>query len=277
MEFINDSDRFDQHFLCDENVINKFIVSSDLNENDIVVEIGPGKGNVSEKIVKKVKKLYCIELDKRLEPYLSALAMKNKNVEIIYGNALDVFIPDCDKIITSLPYSIIEPFMYKMIKCKFENLIMITGNKFAQNVAEKKVTRLSLLTNCFFNSYIIDTIPPTCFKPQPRVMSAMIKLSHAYEENLEYEFLFFRYMFLLNHKKIKNALIESFIKFDKKFGNELTQRESKKIVESLNLNCELLETKFEVCSNEQLEIIFDVVKELLYDTHRHSISSKKNI
>ena len=277
MEFINDSDRFDQHFLCDENVINKFIVSSDLNENDIVVEIGPGKGNISEKIVKKVKKLYCIELDKRLEPYLSALAMKNKNVEIIYGSALDVFIPDCDKIITSLPYSIIEPFMYKMIKCKFENLIMITGNKFAQNVAEKKFTRLSLLTNCFFNSYIIDIIPPTCFKPQPRVMSAMIKLSHAYEENLEYEFLFFRYMFLLNHKKIKNALIESFIKFDKKFGNELTQRESKKIVESLNLNCELLETKFEVCSNEQLEIVFDVVKKLLYDTHRHSTISKKNI
>lgn len=277
MDFINNTDHFDQHFLFDMNVINNFIKNSNLTKNDVIVEVGPGKGNISEIIAKKVKKLYCIELDTRLEPYLSALALKNKNVEIIYGNVLDITIPSCNKIVTSLPYSILEPFMYKIIKCNFEELIMITGNRYAQNVEEKKVAKLSLLTNCFFNFIKIDTIPPCCFKPEPRVMSAMIKLSHSSEDELDFEYLFFRYMFLLNHKKVKNALIESFIKIENKYGNVLTQKESKKIVESLNLDANLLETKFEVCSNDQLEIIFNIVKTVLYDKDRFNFSSEKNL
>jgi 16S rRNA (adenine1518-N6/adenine1519-N6)-dimethyltransferase len=70
MDFVNDTDYLDQHFLIDKNIENRFIKEAYLSNNDIVVEIGPGKGNISDKIAKKVKHLTCIEIDKRLSYYL---------------------------------------------------------------------------------------------------------------------------------------------------------------------------------------------------------------
>ena len=52
---------------------------------------------------------------------------------------LDTYIPTCNKIVTSLPYSIIEPFINKLLKCQFEEIIMITGKKYAEAVVTKKV------------------------------------------------------------------------------------------------------------------------------------------
>ena len=116
MNFINNSDYFDQHFLDNDDIINRFIEISKLKYDDVVVEVGPGKGNITKKIAPLVKKIYCIELDTRLKPFLDELCTKYKNIEVIYDSALNVQIPNCNKIITSLPYSIIEPFMYKMIR-----------------------------------------------------------------------------------------------------------------------------------------------------------------
>ena len=89
MNFSLDPDHFDQHFLVDNNIINKFIDISNLNMNDIVVEVGPGNGVLTSLIAKKVKKLYCIELDIRLKAYLDKICSENKNVEVIYNSVLE--------------------------------------------------------------------------------------------------------------------------------------------------------------------------------------------
>ena len=136
--FKNDTDRFDQHFLVDQKVIDKFIKEANLTKEDIVVEIGPGNGVLTKIIAPQVKKLYVIELDQRLKDNLEALQRKNKNIELIFDNCLNTYIPPCDKIITSLPYSIIEPFINKLVKCEFKEIIMITGNNYANNVLENK-------------------------------------------------------------------------------------------------------------------------------------------
>ena len=256
MDFINDTDYFDQHFLIDDKIINKFIDISQFNSNDVVVEIGPGNGVLTNIIAKKVKKLYCIELDVRLKKYLDEICKKNKNVEIIYSSVLDIEIPKCNKIITSLPYSIVEPFMHKMIKTDFEELFMITGNKFAKGVENKEITYLSLLTNCFFDFEKVMEIEPTSFNPMPHTLSAMLKIKHKEEKNKIY--LFFKNMYLLDHKKIKNAIIESLIQI----GYVNTQRESRNIIDSLDLSSDLLETKFEVCSNEQLMVLYKKIEKL---------------
>ena len=124
MEFKNETDRFDQHFLTDQEIINTFVSEAKLTSNDIVVEIGPGKGNITRLIASKVKKMYVIEIDERLRPFLEPLAQKYKNIEFIFNNVLNTFIPECDKIITSLPYSIVEPFINQLIKlfCAGEKL-----------------------------------------------------------------------------------------------------------------------------------------------------------
>ena len=254
MSFINDPDHFDQHFLIDENIITNFVDSSHLNKHDIVVEIGPGKGVITSLIADKVKKLYCIELDMRLKPFLDEICNNHENVEIIYASVLNVDIPKCNKIITSLPYSIIEPFMNKMIKTGFDELIMITGSRFANSVEKSEINKLSLMTNCFFKFDKIMDIVPSCFNPAPRTMSSMIRIKHK-DKDTNIIHTFFRNMYLLNHKKIKNCIVESLIKI----GHCSTQREARETVKSLKLTDEILETKFEVCSNEQLVSLYNEV------------------
>ena len=76
MNFKNNTDNLDQHFLVSETVINKFIEISNLTKNDICLEIGPGKGILTKIIEKKKKKLTVIEKDERLEEYLKETTRK---------------------------------------------------------------------------------------------------------------------------------------------------------------------------------------------------------
>ena len=258
MEFYNDSDLLDQHFLIDENVINTFVEKSNLSKSDIVVEVGPGKGIISEKIASSVKKLYCIELDNRLKIYLDKLCDKHKNVDIIYDNVLEVEIPNCDKLITALPYSIVEPFMYKMVRSNIVELVMITGSKYANSVLNNDITYLSLLTNSFYEAEKIMDVVPESFSPKPRVMSTMIRL--VLKKDISKKDLIFQNMYKLNHKKIKNCLIEAFINS----GVCETKRQAREIVNKMNLNDDILDTKFEVCSNKQLEEVYNGVESILW-------------
>ena len=157
--FKNNPDELDQHFLIDKDVINNFIKVCNLNKDDIVLEIGPGVGTLTKLIAPKVKKLYVIEKDIRLKPYLD----KINNIDITYGSCLDVSFPKVDKIITSLPYSIIEPFVYKIIHEDFKELYMILGKNYCDNVINHKITNLGLLTNIYFDVTKYFDIYPTSF------------------------------------------------------------------------------------------------------------------
>src|SRR5699024_5336413 len=104
--FKNNIINYNQHFLIDQNIINKYLKLLNIKPNDVVVEIGAGKGVLTNYLKDVAKKLYVIEIDKRLKEYLD----KIDNITVIYDNVLNVDIPSCDKIVTSLPYNIIEPF-----------------------------------------------------------------------------------------------------------------------------------------------------------------------
>lgn len=263
MEFINETDKLDQHFLVDQTIIDRFIKEANLKKSDVVVEVGPGKGNISKFIADKVKKLYLIELDRRLEKYLVPLSYEKGNIELIFDSVLDTFIPECDKIITSLPYSIVEPFIYKVIKCDFKEMLMITGSRFANNVMENKITKLSLLTNSFFKVEKIMDIIPESFNPKPRVLSSMIKLTKIKETDLSDAMIILRNLYFYDDKKIKNALIESFIRLNYLKNIKLTQKEAKKIVNELNIDEILLNKTFNSISNEELNIIYESIMKYL--------------
>ena len=194
-EFVNDTNYLDQHFLIDKSIINAFIDASNLRINENVVEIGPGKGEISDTIARRVNHLTCIEIDRNLEPFINVLKDKHSNVDVIYGSALNVFIPPCNKIISALPYSITEPFIEKLLRCEFEEAILIVGKKYADNVLEKNLNKLALLTNSFFRVEKIMDIGPDAFDPKPRVMSSMIKLIPIKREDLNHSFK----KFIFNH------------------------------------------------------------------------------
>lgn len=251
--FQNDTNYLDQHFLVDESIINKMITESHLQKSDIVVEVGPGKGTLTKLIAPLVSKLYCIELDKRLQEYLNPICAKYHNIEVIYQNVLNTYIPDCNKMITSLPYSILEPFMYKMIRCHFNELIMITGKKYVDSLST--ITKLSLLTNAFFKVDVIMDIPPLSFAPSPRVMSSMIRLTPLAENKLSITYQIIRHLFYYHDMKIKNALMETLIKI-----NHMTKKEAKALITQMNISNSLLEEKFETLSNTEANELYQLLQ-----------------
>ena len=246
--FKNNPNELDQHFLIDKDVINNFIKVCNLNKDDIVLEIGPGVGTLTKLIAPKVKKLYVIEKDIRLKPYLD----KINNIDITYSSCLDVSFPKVDKIITSLPYSIIEPFVYKIIHEDFKELYMIMGKNYCDNVINHKITNLGLLTNIYFDATKYFDIYPTSFDPKPRVVSSLIKLT--FKNNLDEKDMIFRNMYKLNDKLVKNGLMESLINV-----KGLTKRESREYIGKLELNSEILNKKFGMLSNSELKSLYDKI------------------
>ena len=248
--FKNDTDYLDQHFLVDEDIINKYIDFPKFNKNDVVLEIGPGKGTLTKKIAPQVRKMYAIELDERLKSYLEAIP----NLEVIWGSVLDVKIPKANKIVTSLPYSIIEPFIYKMIKTDFDEMYMLMGDKFVLNVINKEITKLSVITNSFFKTEKLLEVPPIAFDIPPRTDSYIVKMEKVAEpESKKYQI--YRGLYLLDEKKIKNSLMETLIKL-----NKLTKREAKEIIKNMHLSEKILEEKFSILSNNDLKILDKVIE-----------------
>lgn len=246
MNFKNNTDNLDQHFLVSETVINKFIEASNLTKNDICLEIGPGKGILTKIIAPKVKKLTVIEKDERLEEYLKEIP----NINIIIGDAIKEAWPKVNKIITSIPYSIIEPFIKKLTKENFDELIMMMGKNYCMNAIDKKITYLSLMTNVFFNIEKIIDVPKEAFNPSPRVTSCLVRLTPK-KELTKIEELFQK-IYNLDHKKCKNAIIESLI-----IRDNLTQKEAKEIVNGLNIDETILNKPFSLIKNEELETLYN--------------------
>ena len=246
MNFKNNTDNLDQHFLVSETVINKFIEISNLTKNDICLEIGPGKGILTKIIAPKVKKLTVIEKDERLEEYLKEIP----NINIIIGDAIKEPWPKVNKIITSITYSIIEPFIKKLTKENFDELIMMMGKNYCMNAIDKKITYLSLMTNAFFNIEKIIDVPKEAFNPSPRVTSCLVRLTPK-KELTKIEELFQK-IYNLDHKKCKNAIIESLI-----IRDNLTQKEAKEIVNSLNIDENILNKPFFLIKNEELETLYN--------------------
>lgn len=244
-----DKDKYDQHFLIDTNVINNFIEKCNLKKEDIILEIGPGVGVLTKLIVPKVKKLYVIEKDIRLKKYLD----KIDGIDIIYNDCLKTTFPKVDKIITSLPYSIIEPFIYKIVKEDFKELYLIMGKKYIDNITNNKITNLSLLTNIYFNIERYFDIYPESFNPKPRVMSSAVRLS--FKNTYTKKELLFQNMYKLDNKIVKNSLLESLIKI-----NNLTKREAKEIIKSYNIPDNILNKKFNMITNKELNELYNTIK-----------------
>lgn len=246
MNFKNNTDTLDQHFLVSETVINKFIEFCDLKKSDVCLEIGPGRGVLTKLIAPNVRKLTVIEKDERLEAYLKEIP----NIDVIIGDAIYVSWPKVNKIITSIPYSIIEPFIKKLTKEDFDELVMMMGKNYCMSVLDKKITYLSLMTNVFFKVEKIIDVPKEAFKPEPRVMSSLVRIRP--KKCLTKIDELFQNIYNLDHKKCKNAIIESLI-----IRDNITQKEAKAVLNNMNIDDNILNKPFSLIKNEELEVLYN--------------------
>jgi len=222
--------KLDQHFLIDRKVLERIIELSEINEKDIVLEIGAGRGELTKLLAEKAGKVIAVEKDKCLFEELKKL---NRNIESIYGNALAFKFPEFNKVVSNIPYSISEPLVQKLIYYDFELAVLLVPEKFSRILAGEKKTKLTLIVNTFFHIKTYDKIPPEKFFPKPRVMSRIVLLKPkkpSLQEAVLQQFL------RQKDKKIKNAMREAIIKGGEKFGKKITKNEARLL--AINLGTE---------------------------------------
>ena len=176
-----------QNFLIDEKILNQIVESGNIKKNDIVLEIGPGTGKLTEKIIKrKPQKFIVVEKDKLLSDQLKIKF--GESVEIINEDILkcyDKFKFDRPiKVFGNLPYNISTKILTSMIKLEnldklFSNFIFVFQKEVADRIVAKYNTkeygRLSILSTWKMEKLKIFDIPPRSFYPVPKVWSSLIK------------------------------------------------------------------------------------------------------
>ena len=175
-----DPDRKDQHILTSREAITRLVDSAELSPDDIVLEIGPGPGQITEVIAQNAGKVYAVEIDERFKPILDDLQRKCENMEVIFGSALDMKWPTVNKLVSNPPFSILEPLIERLVKeKKIKTCSFVIGEKYYQRCAavKERATRTSLMTRAFFDVELVDEIDGDKFFPQSREESVIMKLS----------------------------------------------------------------------------------------------------
>ena len=170
----------DQHFVVDNRLIRRICNYADIDDKDIVLEIGAGTGNLTAELIKRAKFVHAIEKDKKLAETLYDRFRTCRNIEILQDDALKIEFPKFGKIVSNLPYSISRRITVKFIKYEFDRAILLYQKEFVDKLLAKSGTDnyrfISALVQSVADIELLEKVPPTVFQPRPRVWSALIKL-----------------------------------------------------------------------------------------------------
>lgn len=206
--------RMDQHFLTDTRVADRIISYAEITSSDTVLEIGAGRGKLTEKLEERAGKVYAIEKDRML---CEVLRDKCSSVEIICGDVLQMDLPEFDLVVANLPYSISSEITFKLFEHTFEMAILMYQLEFAERMVAKPNTRdysrLSVHTQYFADVRILEVVPKTAFHPQPKVKSAVVEIfpiEPPFEvDDRDFFFDFVTAVFTQRRKKMKNAILNT--------------------------------------------------------------------
>ena len=206
--------KFGQNFLIDKNILNKIkqlIPSEHLN----ILEIGPGSGNLTDKIIlKKPDFLDLIEIDDGLVLDLKKKYRNHKNIKIIKSDILKLdFNKQYHLVISNLPYNISSQILVKLtlLENRPEFLILMFQKEFAQRILDQKLNSLNSLVKCFYNINLNFNVTKNCFRPIPKVDSSVLtfeklKKSLLNKNEINNFIIFKRKLFSQKRKSLKNVL-----------------------------------------------------------------------
>ncbi len=219
--------RLGQNFLIDNNIVEKVIIKSELLRDDIILEIGPGLGALTEKLVEKVRKVYAIEIDPRLCSYLENEYSKYNNIEIINADILNANVPFHNKVVSNIPYNITGPIFEKIFyNSNPPEGIMIIEKKIADRIfydgTYENFSRITINFNAFMKPKEKFIVSRNCFFPTPNIDLSLIKISPREEINQfllndDNKYFFLKFIAGVMPYKNKNLLnaLEIFLKNSK--------------------------------------------------------------
>ena len=184
--------KFGQNFLIDTHVLEKIIRASDLTKEDLVLEIGPGIGTMTQYLAEAAREVVAVEIDDALIPILQDTLKDWENVSVIHGDILKTDIHKIVKernggrpikIVANLPYYITTPIIMGLFENKvpMESITIMVQKEVADRMqvgpGTKDYGALSLAVQYYAEPKIVANVPPNCFMPRPKVGSAVIRLT----------------------------------------------------------------------------------------------------
>ena len=240
--------RFGQNFLIDTHVLEKIVDEAGIDEDDCVLEIGPGIGTMTQYLCERAGRVIAVEIDKALIPILNDTLSSYSNVEIINEDILKVDITNlCNKynngrpikVVANLPYYITTPIIMGLFEsgCPLESITIMVQKEVADRMkcgpGSKDYGALSLAVQFYSNPEIVANVSPESFIPKPGVGSAVIRLTRYPKPPVEVDdekhmFKLIRAAFNMRRKTMVNSLMS---------GNlGLTKEEILTAIDKLNLS-----------------------------------------
>ena len=188
--------KFGQNFLIDDHVITKIINAAEITKDDLVLEIGPGIGTMTQYLAESARKVIAVEIDKNLIPILGETLAEYDNVTVINEDILKLDINRLVeeenagkpiKVVANLPYYITTPIIMGLFESHvpLQSITVMVQKEVADRMqvgpGSKDYGALSLAVQYYAKPYIAANVPPNCFIPRPGVGSAVIRLTR-YEE-----------------------------------------------------------------------------------------------
>ena len=192
--------KFGQNFLVDSNVLENIIEKAGITKDDLVVEIGPGIGTMTQYLCEAAREVVAIEIDEMLIPILNYTLSEYDNVEIINDDALKTDIEQIAKkkndgkpikVVANLPYYITTPIIMGLLEgdAPIESITIMVQKEVAERMqtgpGSKEYGALSLAVQYYADANILMNVPASCFMPRPKVDSSVIKLDIYDEKQID--------------------------------------------------------------------------------------------
>ncbi|EMR74019.1 dimethyladenosine transferase (rRNA methylation) [Thaumarchaeota archaeon SCGC AB-539-E09] len=235
----------DEQQLVALDIIEGLIDSAEVDSDETTLEIGAGCGNITIPLAAQSGKVIAVEKNPKFTPLLKGRTSKLANVNIIQDDILTSKIPYFTRLVSNLPYSLCEAIFTRLIHHDFKKASLIVSSSFADIITAKpedpKYSRLSMVSSLFFTVKKMQEIPPDSYYPEPGVKTSMITVEPIPAKGAPHEIL--RLIILWDRMKLKNALREALITSSKDRGPPVTKREAKNIINSMNLDPRILDTR----------------------------------
>lgn len=238
---IRASKNLGQNFLIDEQAINDIVNGAEIEEDDLVIEIGPGLGTMTACLLEKAKKVICIELDKKMIKILNDRFIAYSNIELINEDVLKVDLNKLIKeekengeiknvkIVANLPYYITTPIIMKLLEenLDIKSITVMIQKEVAERLIElpsgKNTGAITYTVFYYCKPKKIREVENTCFIPMPEVTSEVINLElrdtpAVQVENKKVFFNIIKSAFMQRRKTLLNSLLNTGVFLSKEEG-----------------------------------------------------------
>ncbi len=205
-----------QHFLIDEEVLQRVVGAAEVQPDDTILEIGAGIGVLTKELLAKAKHVISIELDEKLIPLLQEYTDNPDNLTIIHGNALETNFPNEEyKIVANIPYHITSPLLrHAFLESEIQptSMTLLIQREVAEKICNTKDHGLlTILVGLFGKPHLVQIVPPESFLPPPKVDSAILHIECfdkplANEKIIEEVFRLTKFAFSKKRKMLSNSI-----------------------------------------------------------------------